>query len=195
MSGLFRDERGVTTTGMAVALFISLALIFSGAQLYRVHSAAAEIQEVADACALAADNEVAGLEAVANTCDAACLSLTLLSAVLFGIGLVAACIPPVATVSVKLIEWGQKAAEARDRFYEHACQGLNAAQRVLPFLATCNALRVAQANDQGALSAHHVAAAVLVPQRFDELGPQTDDGLSDAASAVGGEAQGIRDAA
>lgn len=91
--GFFRDERGITTAGMAVALFVSLALIFSGAQLYRVHSAAAEAQEVADACALAADNEVAGFQVVANTCDAVCLSLTLLSVTLYGLGLVAACVP------------------------------------------------------------------------------------------------------
>lgn len=195
MSGIFRDERGVTTVAMAVALFVCVALIFSGAQLYRVHSASAEIQEVADACALAADSEVAGLQTVANTCDAACLSLTLLSVTLFGLGLVAACVPPVAGVSAKLIEWGRSSAEARDRFYERACQGLNAAQRVLPFLATCNAMRVAKANEQGAMSADYLGAAVLVPQQFEELGGAADDGLGQASDVVQGQAEDVRDAA
>ena len=70
MMGFVRDERGVTTPAMAVALFVSIALIFSGAQLYRVQSAAADIQEVADVCALAADNEVVPF-AHAFVCDAA----------------------------------------------------------------------------------------------------------------------------
>ena len=52
-----RDEKGFTTAGMAVSLLVSIALMFSGAQLYRVHSASAEIQEVADAASLAAENE------------------------------------------------------------------------------------------------------------------------------------------
>ena len=126
---LFRDERGITTAGMAVALFVSLALIFSGAQLYRVHSAAAEVEEVADACALAADNEVAGFLVVANACDAVCLSLTLLSVTLYGLGLVAACVPPAESVSVKLIDLAQQTAEKRSQFFDLACQGLNMAQR------------------------------------------------------------------
>lgn len=193
---LIRDERGVTTVGMAVALFVSIALIFSGAQLYRAHSAAAEVQEVADVCALAADDEVAGLEIVANACDGVCLSLALLSVTLQGLGLVAACVPPAEGVSVKLIEWGRKAAESRDRFYERACQGLNAAQRVLPFLAMSHAMETAKANDgTGTLEAEHLAAAVLVPQSFTELGAAADDGLAEATNAVNGEAQAIRDAA
>ncbi len=56
---IIRDEEGLTTAGMAVSIMLSLALIFSGAQLYRVTSASAEIQEVADVAALAAQNEVA----------------------------------------------------------------------------------------------------------------------------------------
>lgn len=195
MSGFFRDERGVTTVGMAISLFISVALIFSGAQLYRVHSASAEVQEVADVCALAAENEVAGIEVAANTCDGVCLSLTLLSVSLYGLGLVAACVPPAEGVSVKLMEWGRKAADARDGFYEKACLGLNAAQRVLPFLATCNAMAVAQANDAGAMQASYMAAAILVPQQFEELGSAGDDGLGSASEQIDGQAQDIRDAA
>lgn len=193
--GFFRDERGITTAGMAVALFVSLALIFSGAQLYRVHSAAAEAQEVADACALAADNEVAGFQVVANTCDAVCLSLTLLSVTLYGLGLVAACVPPAESVSVKLIDLAQKTAEKRGQFFDLACQGLNMAQKALPAVASYNALRVAQANDDGAMAGDHLGAAVLVPEDFPELGEAPDDGLAAAGGAVEGEAQAIRDTA
>ncbi len=192
---LFRDERGITTAGMAVALFVSLALIFSGAQLYRVHSAAAEVQEVADACALAADNEVAGFLVVANACDAVCLSLTLLSVTLYGLGLVAACVPPAESVSVKLIDLAQQTAEKRSQFFDLACQGLNMAQRALPVVTSYNALRVAQANDDGAMTGDHLGAAVLVPDDFPELGEAPDDGLADAGSAISGEVQAVRDTA
>ncbi len=191
----FRDERGITSVGMAVALFVSVALIFSGAQLYRVHSAAAEVQEVADACALAADNEVAGFQVIADTCDAVCLSLTLLTVSLYGLGLVAACVPPAESVSVKLIDFAHQTAEKRDSFYDLACQGLNAAQEALPAVASFNALRVAQANDAGAMEADHVGTAILVPEDGVELGQRQDDGLGDAGDAIDSQVQGIRDTA
>lgn len=94
MKKLFRDEEGITTIGMSVSIFLCIALIFTSAQLYRISSASAEIQEVADASALAADNEVAEFVAAVNVCDAGILSLTLLSGTLFALGVVAACIPP-----------------------------------------------------------------------------------------------------
>lgn len=192
MTDLFRDERGITSVSMAVALFISIALIFSGAQLYRVHSAAAEVQEVADACALAADNEVAGLMTVANVCDAVCLSLTLMAATLYGLGLVAACVPAAESVSVKLMDLAQETVKRRQEFYDRACQGLNAAQRALPFLATGNASAVAKANEAGALQADHTAVALLVPADFEALGAAADDGLEDAASTIDEDAESIR---
>ena len=71
MKKLFRDEEGITTIGMSVSIFLCIALIFTSAQLYRISSASAEIQEVADASALAADNEVAEFVAAVNVCDAA----------------------------------------------------------------------------------------------------------------------------
>ncbi len=191
-SSTFRDDRGVTTVGMAIALFISIALIFSGAQLYRMHSASAEIQEVADACALAAENEVAGLLAVANTCDAVCLSLTLLAVTLYGIGVVAACIPSAQAVSARLIDAANKTVEARARFYEQACTGLDAAQRALPLLATCNAVRVADANETGAMRADYLAAAILAPQGYEKLGSAPDDGLAGASASVSDQIDDIR---
>ena len=51
--GLFRDEDGFTTVGVALALLVTLALVFTSAQVYRVSSASADVQDVADAAALA----------------------------------------------------------------------------------------------------------------------------------------------
>ena len=55
----WNDDGGFSTLGMAVALLVTLSLVFSAAQVYRVSSASADIQDVADACVLAAEGEVA----------------------------------------------------------------------------------------------------------------------------------------
>ena len=74
---LFRDEQGFTTTGMVLSLLITLALVFTAAQVYRINSASAEVQDVADAAALAAENQVAEFMIIARFCDAVVLSLSL----------------------------------------------------------------------------------------------------------------------
>ena len=53
------ENDGFSTAGVAIALLVTLSLVFTGAQVYRVQSAAADTQEVADAAALAGDNIVA----------------------------------------------------------------------------------------------------------------------------------------
>ena len=50
---LFREDDGFSTVGMVVALLVTLSLLFSAARVYRVSSASADIQNVADAAALA----------------------------------------------------------------------------------------------------------------------------------------------
>lgn len=177
---------------MVVSLFLAIALVFGGLQVYRIQSSSAEIQEVADACVLAAENEVAGLKVIANTCDAACLSLTLLSVSLYGLGIVATCVPPAAEFSVKLIDAGSKTADLRNKFYERACAGLNTAQRLLPFIATCNALRVAQANNAEGLSGSYFAGALLIPADFTALGSVGNDGLGDAREAIQDSVDDVR---
>lgn len=192
LMGIIRDEKGVTTVGMAIAISLSLALIFSGAQLYRVSSASGEIQEVADACALAAESEVAEYVTAVNTCDAVLLTLTLLAGTLYGVGIVSACIPPLAELSVKVIDCANKTVNARERFYEGAVKGLNAIQKLVPFLAAANAMGVAQANNRGAMQASYFAASVLVPEDGVELGVDAQDGLLDIGSEVNDDAEDIR---
>ena len=68
---IFRDEEGSTTAGMAVALLVTLSLLFSAAQVYRIHAAGAEVQEVADAAACAALNPVAEFMVAVRVADAA----------------------------------------------------------------------------------------------------------------------------
>lgn len=158
---VFRDERGSTTAGMAVALLVALSLLFSSAQIYRVHSACAEVQEVADAAALAAENPVAEFMVAVRVADAAVLSLTLLGDVAYGAGVVALCVPPAAELGAQLISAGQKILQARDAFSKRACEGLEAVQRALPFLAAANAAAVAASN--GGSAGEYVALALLLP--------------------------------
>lgn len=80
------DERGFTSVGMAVALLLTLALLFSTAQVYRLNSASAEIQEVADVAALAAESEVADFIWAARKADAVVLTMTLVALSLYGVG-------------------------------------------------------------------------------------------------------------
>lgn len=191
--GLWRDEDGLTTVGMAVSLMLCLALIFSGAQLYRVESASAEIQEVADVAALAAESEVAEFMIAVKLCDATVLSMTLLSATVYGIGIVCACVPPLAALSERLISLAHQTKSACERFYDGAVEGLNQLQRALPFLAAVSAASVAAANNDGAMDASYFALAVLVPYEGAMIGGSISDKLASLGDKAEGSAQDIRD--
>ena len=102
------DDGGFSTLGMAVALLVTLSLVFSAAQVYRVSSASADIQDVADACVLAAEGEVAEFMIAVRVCDAVVLSLSLTSAAMFGLGVVALCAPPAAELGIELVNLGTK---------------------------------------------------------------------------------------
>lgn len=192
---LIRDERGVTTVGMVVAITISLVLIFSGGQLYKIDSAAAEIQEVADAAALAAENEVAEFMIAVNASDAVVLSMTLLAATVYGVSIVTACVPPFASLSVKLVEVGGRIVEARNAFSERASEGLEALQRLLPYLSAANAMSIATANNEGALQASYYAVGVLVPQQGQPITSDTNEKLDELAQRTEEDIEGIREAA
>ena len=69
------DDGGFSTVGMVLALLISLALIFTSAQVYRIQSYSADIQNVADASVLAAENQVASFYVVGQVCDAVLAAL------------------------------------------------------------------------------------------------------------------------
>lgn len=195
LKSLWRDEHGMTSAGMAVSLLVCLALVFSSAQVFKVSSASSEVQEVADAAALAAENEVAEFMIAVNVCDAAVLSMTLLGATVIGAGIVTACIPPLFSVSESLMSFGSKIVEARDRFSEAACQGLDTLQRALPFLAAVSAQSIAAANDKGALDSTYVALGVLVPSTGKPIGAPVNDGLAELNDEAQANVGDIRDAA
>ena len=71
----FEDDGGFSTVGMVLALLISVSLLIGATQVYKLRSVAADVQNVADACALAAEKQVASFCIVAQVCDSAVLSL------------------------------------------------------------------------------------------------------------------------
>ena len=193
MFDAFHDEEGMTTVGMVLSLLVTLALVFSAGQAYRVGSASSEVQNVADAAALAAQNEVGEFMIVVRVCDAAVLSLSLTSLVATGLGVAALCTPATASASETLLKAGRDVAYARDRFAEKAADGLDRLQRLLPFLAAANAASVASANN-GA-SSSYVALALLVPASGKKIAVDGAAELEDVAEAVGDEADEVRQAA
>lgn len=188
--GLLRDEAGMTTAGMAISLLLTLALVFSTAQVYRINAVASEVQAVADAAALAAANEVAEFMIVVRLCDAVVLTLTLTSLTATGLGVVALCVPATAAASEGLLSAGKEVAKARDAFAQRAAEGLSRLQRALPFLAAANAVSVARAN--GGTSSTYLAMAVLAPADAEDISVGTSGGVSEAQDAASGQADGIR---
>lgn len=189
----FRDEAGLTTVGMVLALLITLSLVFSAGQVCRLSAASSEVQNVADAAALAAENEVAEFMIVVRVCDAVVLSLSLTSLVATGLGIAALCTPVTATASETLLKAGHEVARARDGFAEKAASGLNKLQRLLPFLSAANAAAVGAANNGS--TANYVALAVLAPAKGDEISVGVGEGLSDVQATVDDQAGEVRQAA
>lgn len=193
---LFRDEEGFTTVGMAVALLLSLALLFSAAHVYELNTRTAEIQEVADASALAAASVTGEFMIAVALCDAVVLSFTLASAITSGAGAVALCIPGAQGVAARLLDAGSSILSSRNSFAEKVAQGLNRLQQALPFLCALNAAAVASANN--GTSDRFVAVAIPVPlegepitvgaaaacEGLEEALSSNADGLAEQAAAA-----------
>lgn len=189
------EDGGFTTVGMVLALLVTLSLLFTTTQVYRVQTASASVQNVADSVALAAEGPVAEFYVVVRVCDAVALSLTLTGVVVTGIGIVALCVPPTAALGSQLVEAGKKVLSARDAFVEKANSALEKVQRALPYLSAAEALSVARANSGGVGEANYVAFAVLLPESG-EAAEIAGAGNADAAvDAVEAEEDGLAEAA
>ncbi len=189
-----REEGGMTNVGTALALLLTLSLVLSTAQVYRIGSASAEIQEVADAAALAAQNEVAEYMIAVRVCDALVLSMNLLGSTLYAAGVAAACVPATQAASVSLTNMGAQVFAARDSFSQRAVAGLNQLQRALPFLAAVKAAALG-ASQEGALGTRYLTFAVLVPSEGEEISSLGDSGASDLQQQEEGRREQLHEAA
>ncbi len=161
--GLFRDERGLTTVSMVVSLLLTVSLLFSVAQIYRVNSLSARVQDVADAAAIASESQVADFVLAARLCDAVALSLSLTSLVSYGVGVVALCVPGGQAAGDGLIDIAGKVSKARDDFAEKASRSLDSLQKALPYLCAVRSASVAAANNDGAAGSRYLGVSFIVP--------------------------------
>ena len=189
-----RDEAGMTTAGMVLAMLLTLSLVFSTAQVYRVQSISSRTQSVADAAALAAQNVVAEFMIAVRVCDAVVLSLTLASGVCTGLAVAALCVPGGQAIGGELLNAAGRVGDARNSFSQRAASGLNRVQRSLPFLSAAAAAAVASSNARGASS--YVALAVSVPAKASDITLPDDGGAGRRAlDSANGQADAIREAA
>lgn len=184
----FEDDGGFSTAGMVLALLVTLSLLFCSAQVYRVQSAAADIQNVADAAALAADNQVASFYIVAQVCDAAALSMGLTATVVAGAGIVALCIPFFEAGGAKMLDASRSIFQARSKFVKRAAEGLERLQKLLPFIAAAQSYAVVNANGNDIVT--YFGFAVLLPVE----GEPVNAGVPVAADEVLDDANEHKDA-
>ena len=188
----FRDERGFTTIGAVLALLVALSLLFSAAQVQRIASVSAKVQDVADAAALAAENEVAEYMTVVYVCDAVVLTMSLTGLAATGIGIAALCTPVTAFAAKPLMDAGKSILKARDAFSDKASSGLETLQKALPFLSAANAAATAQANNREGET--YLALALLCPSEGKEISIDPLDGASEFLDEADAKADGIQQA-
>lgn len=179
------DQGGYTTLAMAVALLVSLTLVFGTAAAQWSLARAADVQEVADATAMAGENCVAAYSTVAQVLDACVLTMGLAGTLVCGAGLVVAAIPALQAKSAAIMGMGRQILEARKDFSRSAARGLKTLEEALPALIMANSASCAAANSTGGMS--YVGMAVPFPQEsasdfsFLEDGLDADEMEGDAA--------------
>ena len=184
MKLLFKDnEDGFTTVGAAVAMLLVLALLFTAMQAYWVGTRSGQVQYVADAAALAGDNVVAEYITYGQAVDAALLSFSLVTVVIFGISAVAAFIPGGQGVAADLASAGEKVLRARNKFASTAEKGLNAAQKALPALCVAQSAQVISSNSD-ASGVSYVGATIPLPLEGEEVSLSDEGALDNAMQQV-----------
>lgn len=143
---VFVDENGSTTVASAVAILVSLVLVFGLVHVEWTLTRAADVQSVADAGALAGMNMVSAYVTIAQILDAVVLSLGLVGMLTFAIGLVLSAIPVVNAVGPPVLSAAQQVFAGRERLARTTAQGLQQLERALPYLVAANALFTVRAN-------------------------------------------------
>lgn len=175
MLNIYKEDGGYSTVAMLVALMLTLSLLFSTAQVYRINSASASIQEVADVSALAAENTVAQFVTCSSVCDAVLLTCTLTGYGCAALSVVAFCIPGGASVGKSLLSAGRTVIKTRNTFAQNAVKLLNVYQEALPFLAAVNAYAIAEENNKTVSGSSYKALAILCPFTAEEISVDLED--------------------
>ena len=147
------DEGGYTAIALVVAMLVSLTLVFGTAAAAWSQARAADVQQVADAAAMAGENAVAGFTTVAQVSDACVLSMGIAGLVTLGAGLVLAMIPtgPTEAASADVVQAGKSLLDERRSFATSAAQGLQKLEAALPAIVMANASSCISANCAGSM--------------------------------------------
>lgn len=197
VSTFLDDEGGYTTVAVALALLVSLSLVFAAASAQWVGARSSEVQEVADAAALSGQNAVAAYATVAQVLDACVLSMGLAGFVTCGAGLAVSCVPGLASAGASMTRAGSRVLETRRTFSRRACEGLRKLEGLLPALVVANSGSCVRANSREGLD--YVGCAVPVPlESQSDFGALLDeaegDALSDLVDQLGAEASKAEEA-
>lgn len=196
LSWFIRDEGGYTSLATACALLVSLSLVFACASAAWIHARASEVQRVADAGALAAQNVVASYSTVAQVIDACVLSMGLCGIVVGGAGLVLSAVPGLHATGAATLEHAQTILSQRRGFARSSAQGLEKLEATLPFAMAANSFSVISSNSKGLTT--YAGIALPFPSEsntdFDlDDGFQLDD-LAEKNEALGTESDKLKDA-
>lgn len=192
------DEGGYTTVAVAVALLVSISLVFAAASAEWVMARSYEVQPVADAAAMAGSNSVAAYVTIAKVLDACVLSLGLLGVTVFGAGLVLSCIPMADAFGGTVCDAGKKVLDARRDFARSAAEGLERLEKVLPAVVVANSAACVAENAR-AQGLPYVGCAVPFPTEsqsdFSSLAAElSSDEMEKDAEELRGLAQQVDEA-
>ncbi|MBQ9059054.1 MAG: hypothetical protein IJ125_07710 [Atopobiaceae bacterium] len=143
---IFVDEEGYTTVAVALALLLSLSLCFGLANSAWMQNRSADVQVVADSCALAGADVVSSYTSIAKTLDACVLSMGVVGMVLVGLGFVASVIPALSGAAPTVLKAGDGLLQSRRSFAQNACTGLEKLESALPALIMLNSVMNVSAN-------------------------------------------------
>ena len=188
-----RKEGGFTTPAAAVALLVVCALVFVCTRGVTIGARSGQIQYVADAGALAADNVVAEFVTVGQVVDAAALSFSLLGLTVYTVSAVAAFIPGGQGAAAEIAGLGSKVLQARDTFVETAVKGLEAAQKALPAVCAIRAAQAVQANAD-ASGIPYAGIAITSPLQGIDVSIPDDAKVKEAADEIEAKEPAIQEA-
>lgn len=184
------DTGGITSIAFASALLVCLALVFALVSVAWISSRAYKTQSIADAASMAGENVVAKYTAIAQVVDASILSLGLSGLLCVGAGLVASCVPGLASAGSKLCDAGFKTLEVRKNFASSASEGLETTEKMLPVFAAMAASSCIQRNSSD--DGNFIGSALLFPaQSQSNFGHLNNDVPSDELKAQSEQLQQI----
>ena len=190
VSWFVNDEGGYTSVAVVLALLVSVTLVFGMAAAQWTMARSADVQEVADATALAGENVVASFSTVAQVMDACVLSMGIAGVAACGFGLVASCVPGMGAVGEAAIQAGRNVLDARRRFATSALEGLESLEATLPLLIVANSAACANANDEGQIDYTGCAIPLPLQSASDYAALATDVDVTE----VDQDAERLRDA-